>query len=438
MKFQAALGLGLCALASGATNPRQVTFYKDVLPVLQKNCQGCHRSGEAAPMALLTYEQARPWARSIREAVLLKRMPPWFADPRYGHFRNDRSLAQSEIDLLVAWADSGAKPGDLKDAPAPRTFVEGWNIGKPDVEFEMPAAFNIPAKGTVEYQYIVIPTNFAEDKWVQMAEVRPGSRPLVHHVIAFVRAPGSKWLQDARPGVPFVPEKRDAPGPGERQQSDSGGLGNAEFLVGYAPGTLPEILEPGRAKLIPKGADIVLQMHYTANGMEGTDKTRVGMIFSKEPPKERIMTIAALNNKFTIPANAPNHRVDAEFEFPSEMRVTALFPHMHVRGKDFEYRVTYPTGEKEILLSVPRYDFNWQLSYYPVKDLVVTKGTKIECTAHFDNSPNNPHNPDPAKEVKWGDQSWEEMMIGFMDVAFDAGKPVKEVFPRKQRKASDD
>jgi hypothetical protein len=298
----------------------------------------------------------------------------------------------------------------------------------------MPQAFEIPAAGTIEYQYIVVPTGFTEDKWVQLAEARPENRALVHHIIAFIREPGSKWLKNAKPGVPFVPRKKK-----DGEGDDEGGFAG-DALAGYAPGTVPTQLEPGQAKLVKAKSDIVFQMHYTANGKAGTDRSKVGLVFAKEPPKERVFTLAAANGKFKIPAGDANYKVDSEFEMGTQVKLTGLLPHMHLRGKDFEYRVVYPTGETETILSVPRYSFSWQLSYYPVKPIVLTKGTKIECTAHFDNSPNNPSNPDAAKEVSWGDQSWDEMMIGFFDVAFDAHMPLKNLFPEKkdEKKAGGD
>lgn len=402
-----------------------VTFSKDVAPILQRRCQGCHRPGEAAPFSLLTYEQARPWAKAMRQSVLLKKMPPWFADPHYGRFSNDRSLTQQESNTLVAWVDTGAREGDPNDLPKPAAFLDGWNVGKPDAVFEMPHEFQVPAKGTIEYQYIVLPMNFTEDKWVERAEVRPGNRAILHHVIAFVRSPDSKWHREAQPGVPFVPEKK-------KGEDNSGGIGG-EFLVGYAPGTIPEVLAPGRAKLVKAGSDIVLQMHYTANGKADVDRTKVGLIFSREPVRERVMTIAASDDKFIIPSGASDHRVDAEMELGSDVQLIALLPHMHLRGKDFEYRAVYPGGRSEVLLRVPRYSFSWQLSYYFEKPITLPKGTKIACTAHFDNSANNVNNPDPSKEVRWGDQSWEEMMIGFMDVAFDAKMDVKKLFPEEDK-----
>jgi hypothetical protein len=441
-----ALGL-VCAAAVSAANTgsTQVTFYKDVLPVLAKNCQSCHRAGEAGPMSFMSYDSTRPWAKAIKTAVLTKKMPPWFADPHYGNFANDRRMAQSEIDTLVAWADAGAKAGNASDAPPPARFTDGWGIPNPDVVIEMPQQFEIPASGTIDYQYIVIPTNFTEDKYVQFAEARPGDRERVHHIIAFIREPGSPWLKDAKPGIPFVPAKevreqaekdKQQGEQAQRRRDDGGGFGG-DFLAGYAPGAPPQSLRPGQAKLVKAGSDLVLQMHYTANGKAGVDKSRIGLVFAKEHPTQRILTLAAANNKFAIPPGDPNYEVDSKIQLQQETTLTNLLPHMHFRGKDFEYRAVYPSGEKEVLLRVPKYDFNWQLWYVLDKPKVLPAGTVIECTAHFDNSPNNPANPDPTKTVKFGEQTWDEMMIGFFDVAVDFNtSPIDILKPKK--KASGD
>jgi hypothetical protein len=413
-----ALFLGAAGLicAAPAVSP---TFSKDVAPILQQNCQSCHRPGEPTPFSLLSYKEARPWAAAIKEAVQTRKMPPWYADPHYGKFANDRTLSQKDIDTIVAWAGAGAPEGNPKDLPKPVAFTEGWIIGKPDLAVTMPAKYEIPAAGTIDYQYILVPLNLTEDKWVQMAEVRPGNRALVHHVIAFVRPADSKWMRDAQPGVPYVPKK-------------GGEQGSGEFLVGYAPGMPPDILPEGQGKLVKAGSDIILQMHYTANGKAGEDQTTIGMIFAKEPVKQKIYTIAATTNKFVIPPGDPNYEVDSSFEFGADTHVSRLMPHMHLRGKDFLFRAVYPTGEKQVLLSVPHYDFNWQLIYNPAQDLVMPKGSKIECVAHYDNSPNNPSNPDATKEVRYGDQSWEEMMFGFFDVAVDADKDLSSVMPPRK------
>ena len=427
MRLLGLLCLGAGALAAAETAPAVRTFSKDVAPILQARCQTCHRPGEAAPMSLLTYKEARPWAKAIKEAVVLKKMPPWFADSQVGHFKNDRTLSQNEIDTLIAWVDAGAPEGNPKDLPAPLQFVSGWNIGQPDMVLEMPNAFDVPANGTVDYQYVILPYKFTEDRWVQSAEVRPDARSVVHHVIAFIREPGSKWMRNQEPGVVFLPEKNEK---GERA-SIAG-----DMLAGFAPGVPAAQLEPGQGRLIKAGSDIVFQLHYTANGKAQQDRSKVGLVFCKAPPAQRVMSMAALNQRFTIPAGDPNYRVDAQIELAHEVTLTALLPHMHLRGKDFEYRLVYPTGETQTILRVPRYDFNWQLWYHPERDIVLPKGTKVVCTAHYDNSPNNPANPDATKAVKWGDQSWEEMMVGFFDVAFDANLDPKVLYPERKQQRS--
>jgi len=411
------------ALASAATT--QVTFYKDVLPVLQKNCQTCHRPGEAAPMSLLTYDQARPWAKSIKQAVVTKKMPPWFADEHYGKFSNDRSMAQADIDTLVNWVDAGAPAGEIADAPKPIDWVEGWRIGKPDVVLSMTKPFSVPASGTIDYQYIVVPTGFTEDKYVQMAEARPGNPALVHHILTFIREPGNPWLRNLQPGIPFDAREAEqqarenaqknprAQGQGRGQQAISFG----DNVAGYAPGTMPDIMKPGEAKLIPAGSDIIFQVHYTANGTAGTDISKLGLVFAKGPVTKRVLSLAVTTANFAIPPGDPNYEVKARMTLQEDATLVNLLPHMHFRGKDFIYKVTYPSGETETLLDVPHYDFNWQLTYELAKPKVLPKGTVIDCVAHYDNSPNNRFNPDPTKEVHYGEQTWEEMMFGFFDVA---------------------
>jgi len=410
------------ALFAGSA-PVAVTFSKDVAPVLQKNCQTCHRPGEAAPFSLLTYEQARPWAKAMKEAVRLKKMPPWFADPHYGKFSNDRSITPKDADVLAAWADAGAPEGDPKDLPPALHFVDGWSIPKPDVVYELPRAYPIPATGTIEYQKVIVPSGFTEDKWVQFAEARPDDRAHVHHMILFIREPESHWLRGvAKPGEFFVaPKVKD-------ETVDTSAL-PSDFLVGYAPGQPAEMLPDGQAKLIKAGSDLVLEIHYTTNGKASSDRSKFGLVFAKQPPKERVLTLSATNGTFRIPPGDPNYKVDATFEVGTTVKLASLHPHMHGRGKDFEYRVVYPTGETETLLRVPRYDWHWQLWYNLAQPVLLPKGTRIECTAHFDNSPNNPDNADPTKEVTWGDQSWDEMMVGFFNLVFDAAMPVKNIFP---------
>ena len=411
-------GASLLAAASA-----DVTFHKDVEPILQKHCQECHRPGEIAPFSLLSYKDARPWAKAIRGDVLTKKMPPWFADPKYGHFMNDRSLSPDELATLVAWVDGGAKEGDAKDAPKALAFVDGWNIPKPDVVLSMSESFHLPAKGDVPYQYVVLPTKFTEDKWVQMAEARPSDRMVVHHVVIFIRDPQSKWLREAKTNVPFVPE-------GGNFQNISGG--GSDILMIYTPGKVPEIWRPGLGKMIKAGSDLVLQIHYTTSGKETEDQTQVGLVFAKQKPTERALTIGGYNLGFKIPPGDPNYKIEAKNTFPNGATILNFFPHMHLRGKSFEYTVVYPDGRSEVLLRVPSYDFFWQLDYQLSKPLTVPPGAQIVCTAWYDNSPNNPKNPDATATVRFGEQSWEEMMIGFYDVVIPAEMSVQEFFTPKK------
>lgn len=412
----------LCLVASAAP---EVTFHKNVEPILQKSCQECHRPGEIGPMPLLTFEQARPWAKAIKGAVLQNKMPPWPADPHYGKFSNDRSLTKQEIDTLVAWADAPIE-GNKADAPKSRTWVDGWNISKPDAVIQMPNAFDMPASGEVEYQYIVVPTGFTEDKWVNAVEIRPSDRTVVHHAVIFVREPGNKWLTDAKPGVPYIPTVSN----GQQRFLNTQGQGN-DVLTIYTPGMVPDVWKPGQAKQIKAGSDLIFQMHYTASGKPGRDQTRIGLVFSKEAPKERIITLGALNNRFTIPAGDANFKAEAIAPIMNQMTMLSLFPHLHLRGRAFQYDIIYPTGESQTLLKVTDWSLNWQLSYKLEKPIELSPGTKIKATAWWDNSANNPANPDPKKDVTWGEQSWEEMLIGFFDVAVDPKITNRNVFSRK-------
>lgn len=428
--------LGLAGAAFGATVPKTVTFHKDVLPILQKHCQSCHRPGEAAPMAFLTYQQTRPWAKAVRQAVLTRQMPPWFADPAHGRWSNDRRLERADIDTLVAWVDSGAREGNPADAPKPVEWVRGWGIGKPDMVFEMPRAFTVPASGTVDYQYVIIPTGLTEDKWVRMAEARPGNRKVVHHIIAFVREPGSKWFADQKPGVPFAPRPQAETGrrgePQPRRSGDAGGFSGQEFLVGFAPGSPPEALAPGKAKLLKAGSDLVLQLHYTANGESASDKSAIGIVFATEAPRQRVFTSAVTTNRISIPPGAARHEVSASLTLREDAELVSLLPHMHLRGRSFLYKAVYPTGETEVLLNVPGYRFDWQLWYQFAEPKHIPRGTRLEVTGTFDNSANNRFNPDPTKEVHWGEQSWEEMMMGFFDVAIDVHMNPADLFRPKK------
>ncbi len=396
--------IGLMATAANRSNPSKVTFTRDVAPILYKSCAECHRPGEIAPMSLLTYQGARPWAKSIRERVVERSMPPWSADPKHGHWANDPSLSQTEIDTIVEWVNAGAPKGDDKDLPPLPKFTEGWIIGKPDAVIEMPEEYTVPADGTVPYLYFSMPTGFTEDKWIQAMEIRPGNRRVVHHVIAYAQDPSVK---DTNPG-----------GEGELRRGRT-------HLGGITPNKTGIFYSPGTARLIKKGSNIVFQMHYTTNGQVAKDRTKIGFVFAKEPGKKMLVTGNAADARFVIPPGAPSHEVKSSKTFNEDVLITSFMPHMHVRGKDFTYTAVYPDGRSEILLSVPKYDFNWQLTYIPKEPIALPKGTRLDCVAHFDNSARNKFNPDPAKEVRWGDQTWEEMMIGWFTYtrAGDQPKP---------------
>jgi len=432
VRFAVILSLGVGgAIVSRAHDPitTQITWNRDISRIVYARCGSCHHEGGAASdINLMSYKDARPWAKAIKEDVITKKMPPWFADPQYGHFSDDRSLSKQEIDTITSWVDGGAKEGDAKEAPKPLKFTEGWNIPKPDTVLDM-NTFHIPATGDIPYQYVVLPTKFDHDQWIQAAEARPSDRTVVHHIVIFVRDPSSKWLRDAAPGVPFVP-----PGNGKDFNNTSGG-GN-DILMIYTPGKIPEMWRPGLGKLIKANSDLVLQIHYTTTGKETEDHTKVGLVWAKEKPTERAVTIGGNNLGFKIPPGDPNYRVDAKNMFPNGATVLNFFPHMHLRGKAFEYRLIYPDGRTETLLRVPKYDFFWQLDYKLAEPLVIPPGATIECTAWYDNSPNNPKNPDPTATVRFGEQSWQEMMIGFYDVVIPADMSLREFFTPKQQKAA--
>ncbi len=389
--------LGLASTASADTALATPTFAKDVAPIFYTHCVECHRPTMFAPMSLMTFEEARPWARAVKQRVVAREMPPWGADPAIGAFRNDPRLSDAEIDTIVRWVDGGAPKGRDKDLPRKPEFVDGWTIGKPDVVLKMTDAFEVPASGVIDYQYISIPTNFTEDRWIKAIEISPGSRAHVHHVIAYTQPAGMS---------------------GRR----GGALGRTN-IGGTTPNKPGVVFPDGVARLLRAGHDIVLQMHYTTNGVEATDRTSVAIIFAKEPPKKMVAGGMALNLRLRIPPGDPNHEVTATYTFNEDTVLTSMTPHMHVRGKDMTYVARYPDGRSETLLSVPKYDFEWQITYQLAEPKVMPKGTKLDVIAHFDNSPANKFNPDPTKEVRWGDQTWEEMMIGFFGTIADPPKP---------------
>jgi len=424
--------LACLLLAPAALAASDVTFDRDVLPILQKNCQSCHRPGEIGPASFLSYESTRPWAKAIKTAVLTRKMPPWFADPKYGHFANDRRLSDRDIQTLTAWVDAGAPEGDPKDKPAPVQWSDGWNI-KPDVVVGMPKPYAVPAKGTVLYTYFVVPSGFTKDTWVVDAEVRPGNRAVVHHASVHVRPPGSQWMKAAKYGEAYIPPG-SGDGPAPPAPVDPNVDQSNEWLLGYVPGTQTQSyfdLEHKAAKLIPAGSDIVFEMHYTANGQEAVDQTKVGFVLAKEPPQYRLLTVPVFDDSFAIPPGDPNYESHALAEFKQPVQLIYEQPHMHLRGKSMDIHLRYPTGENDTLVSVPRYDFSWQTIYFENKPRTLPAGTRVELTAHWDNSASNKYNPDPSKTIRWGEQSWDEMNFAWVGVVVprdtDPGKVIAKV-----------
>jgi hypothetical protein len=343
--------LAVCG-APGFAATGSVTFHKDVEPLLQAHCQNCHRPGEIGPMPLLTYQNARPWAKAIKQAVLTRKMPPWFADSSVQHYRNDTSLSPKQIEIITSWVDAGAPEGDVRDAPSPRNFIEGWSIGQPDVIVETPQPYQVPATGTIEYTYVILPTHFAEDRWVVAAEIRPSNRAVMHHAALHVRPPGSKWLREYPPSVAFVPARGGSAA--ERRPED-------EWLTNYAPGRPAYALPPDTAFLVKAGSDFVLEFHYTTNGTAATDHSKIGLIFAKTTPAKRAFIAAVANDNFVIPPGGANYHAQAVRTLATDAVLLSAGPHMHLRGKAMEIGATYPSGQSEELVHVPRYDFNWQL-----------------------------------------------------------------------------
>jgi len=425
------IGLTLLFALSASAAP---TFTKDVAPIFYKNCVSCHRPGEIAPMSLLDYQSARPWAKAIREVVATRKMPPWFADPSYGHFSNDTRLKEQEIATVKAWVDGGVAQGDPKDLPAPPAFVEGWRLGKPDLVIDIGQDFRVPA-GQDLYKDFVVQTNFTEGKWIRAAQVLPGNRRLVHHVHVYVVLQGA---DDA---------KQETKPPAAAKQSPFGGFetiedgltrvrddapviddacaanANLPSLSGFEEGSLATML-PGKppdnydvfgdgstAKYIPAGAKLRFQIHYAKVDTSDTDRTSIGLYLVAKPPENPLRRVDLRNRFFLIPAGARNHEVKRCYDVEQDKLLVAITPHMHYRGKDATYELVHADGRSEILLVVPHYDFNWQLQYRFEKAILMEKGSRMVVTFHYDNSPNNPANPEPKKAIRWGDRSEDEMMV---------------------------
>jgi thiol-disulfide isomerase/thioredoxin len=393
-----------------AAHGETVTYSKQVARILQKNCQECHRPGEAAPFKLMNCDDASAWAEAIREAVSDKRMPPWYADDSdKGKFRNDRTLSDEDKSTLLSWVDQGCPEGDPSDLPPARGFREGWALGKPDEILTMAAPFHVPAvapKGGVPYQYFFVGEPFKEDKWVQSMEAVPGVRGVVHHILVLVKPPSKRPPNPDAPPIQQIFTDFDFRNPD--------GFG-AMFLGGYAPGTVPFSHGEGFGKKIPKGSQLIFEMHYTPNGTACLDQSSIGLIFCKAPPKHEMHTRTVMTEKFAIPPFATDYMVEQTSVFDHPVVVTKVGPHMHLRGKSFSFDLTEPEGKKERLLTVSKYDFNWQLYYEFAEPRRLPKGSQIHCVAHYDNSSKNPNNPNPLSLVTFGLQTWEEMMVGFVD-----------------------
>jgi hypothetical protein len=370
-------------------------------------------------MSLLTYKDVRPWAKAIKQAVLTRKMPPWFADSSVQRYRNDASLSAAEIETLASWVDAGAPEGNVSDAPLARAFVEGWTIGNPDLIVEMPQPYEVPAKGTIEYTYVILPTHFTEDRWVVAAEIRPGNRAVMHHAALHVRPLGSKWLREYPEGVPFVPARGGSVN--ESRATD-------EWLTNYAPGRPAYELPPGTAFLVKAGSDFVLQFHYTTNGTAATDRSRIGLIFAKTQPAKRAFIAAITDTRFVIPPGDPNYGAKASRTLAADAVLLSAGPHMHLRGKAMDITASYSTGESETLVHVPRYDFNWQLLYEFGPEKAAPRGTRLDVSGVWDNSVNNRYNPDPKSEVRWGDQSWEEMLLAWVTLQIEPDTDVNRLF----------
>ena len=373
------------------TKDSALTFNKHVAPILHKHCVACHHAGEVAPFSLTTYDETIGWSDTIREVLEAERMPPWHADPKYGKFSNDRRLAPSDKITLLDWIKNGTPEGEPKDLAKFPEPVHGWRIPKPDVVLKLPSPRQIPASGTIPYQYVVVETGFTEDKWVKAAEVVPGCRAVVHHVLVFVQPPEAQF----------------------GRETDLA----SRWLASAVPGDEPMILPEGLAKKVPAGARLLFQIHYTTNGSPQTDQTSLGLVFADpKTVKQEVSTEMVINERLRIPPNAENHREDATRLLRQDSYIWSYMPHTHLRGKSFKYEAIYPDGKTETLIDVPKYDFNWQNTYLLAEPKLLPKGTKLHCVTHYDNSKKNLSNPDPNATVHWGDQTWQEMQIGYFNM----------------------
>ncbi|HEV8447355.1 MAG TPA: hypothetical protein VGQ44_11055 [Gemmatimonadaceae bacterium] len=412
------------------SSPRHAapTFSKDVAPIIYKNCASCHHPGGLGPFSLVDYDSAKAQTDKMEDAVSTGYMPPWHAEGPHGVFRNDRRLSDADKKIILDWIAGGAQQGDTKDLPPKPDFPSSWSIGAPDMVVSMPEDFDVPASGLIEYQYFTVPTNLTEDKWVQAIEIQPGAREVVHHVLVFANVPpvpGAAPVAAApRPAgtpapVPVLIRNRqqaairDAPRADTLHAPPKMGLG---ALIGTtAPGTNVVQFAPGTALRLRAGTVLTFQMHYTAHGHEMKDRSRVGFRFAPGKPQEEIFASQFVNGSFTLPAGANDVAVPAEITAGQSIRVWGLFPHTHLRGTRWRYTLVKPDSTSEVILDMPHYDFNWQTYYLFDKPLEMPAGAKIMSTAWYDNSATNKHNPDPTKDVHWGEQTWDEMQYtGFL------------------------
>ena len=426
------IGIALARTSAPAARLADPTFATDVAPIFYKNCTTCHRPGGMGPFTLLEYDTAKTKLDEMYDAVKGGVMPPWHAEGAHGVFRNDRRLSDTEKETILRWISTGAKPGDLKKLPPKPEYTTTWTLGTPDAVVSMPDEFTIPASGKIEYQYFEVSTNFTEDKWVQSIEIMPGARPVVHHVLVFAKvptpanaapaaAPPTPPAAGATPAprpTPLFIRPRDQGIPPDPPRLDSLHAPPRQLgtLIGTeTPGNVAMEFPKGTALRIRAGTILTFQMHYTASGHQMNDRTSVGFHFAKEMPDEEIFASQFLNGSLSLPAGAKDVAVPAELGIGQPVRIWGMMPHTHLRGTRWKYTLEKPDSTSEVILDVPHYDFNWQTYYMFAKPLDIAPGSKIKSMAWYDNSASNKNNPDPTINVKWGDQTWEEMQYtGFL------------------------
>ena len=391
------------SLGEAAAPAPEITYHNRISRIIQAKCQGCHRPGGVGPFPMMSHLQVDARRQMIRWVLAERIMPPWYADPGSGPWANDFSLTGEEVADFVAWIDNGAPEGDPTDAPLPRAFSD-WTIGEPDAVFAIEEPISVPAEGPVDYQYTYVKTDFPEDRWIQAMEIRPTAPQVTHHVLVFLEGPEVRErIRNAR----TEDEERAA------RRDWQGGLQG--YFASAVPGQAGLVFPPGMAKRLPAGAWLKFQLHYTANGRQAIDQSRIGLVFADAPAPTEVRTSAAFDTEFVIPAGAGAHEVAAEYEFPEDAELLSLFPHTHLRGKEFYFQLAYPDGRLEEVLPISRYDFNWQLNYAFHAPKRVPAGTRMRIRAIYDNSAANPANPDPAVDVAFGEQTWEEMLIGYVN-----------------------